>query len=218
MAIQTINIGNRVNDGLGDDLRTAFEKVNANFAELDSELSVEGINVGPNGVGIYKQKTDGNLQFKSLVPGNRIAINDTTDTVVIDNTAPIAFTSVSTLSGTINASSYPSFGLEARTAVDAITEQPDIRITTNGGSKLLFRTDLPFTEILTTYDFGPLGEVTDPGGNPVLLPGEAITPAENFDASKQFKYTTQLALAGSNIDFGTLTFESRLNLDCGVIG
>ena len=27
MTIQTINIGNVVNDGLGDDLRTAFEKV-----------------------------------------------------------------------------------------------------------------------------------------------------------------------------------------------
>jgi hypothetical protein len=34
MTIQTINIGNVVNDGLGDDLRTAFEKVNANFADL----------------------------------------------------------------------------------------------------------------------------------------------------------------------------------------
>ncbi len=34
MAIQTINLGNVVNDGLGDDLRTAFQKVNANFTEL----------------------------------------------------------------------------------------------------------------------------------------------------------------------------------------
>ena len=29
MAIQTINIGNQVNDGLGDDLRSAFQEVNA---------------------------------------------------------------------------------------------------------------------------------------------------------------------------------------------
>ena len=34
--IQTINIGNLVNDGTGDDLRTAFEKVNSNFTNLDA--------------------------------------------------------------------------------------------------------------------------------------------------------------------------------------
>jgi hypothetical protein len=45
MAIQTINIGNVVNDGLGDDLRTAFQKVNANFTALDAELSVTGKNI-----------------------------------------------------------------------------------------------------------------------------------------------------------------------------
>ena len=35
MAIQTINIGQNVNDGTGDDLRTAFDKVNDNFTYLD---------------------------------------------------------------------------------------------------------------------------------------------------------------------------------------
>ena len=39
MTVQNINIGNQVNDGLGDDLRTAFEKVNANFISLGAELT-----------------------------------------------------------------------------------------------------------------------------------------------------------------------------------
>ena len=34
MAIQTINIGSSANKGDGDPLRTAFTKINANFAEL----------------------------------------------------------------------------------------------------------------------------------------------------------------------------------------
>jgi hypothetical protein len=34
MAIQTINIGQTANDRKGDSLRTAFAKINANFAEL----------------------------------------------------------------------------------------------------------------------------------------------------------------------------------------
>ena len=35
MAIQTINIGSSANKGDGDPLRTAFKKINDNFAELD---------------------------------------------------------------------------------------------------------------------------------------------------------------------------------------
>jgi hypothetical protein len=35
MAIQIINIGSSANKGDGDPLRTAFEKINENFAELD---------------------------------------------------------------------------------------------------------------------------------------------------------------------------------------
>lgn len=46
MAIQTINLGTYANDGTGDDLRTAFEKVRANFIELYS--TVFGANVGEN--------------------------------------------------------------------------------------------------------------------------------------------------------------------------
>ena len=34
MAQLTINIGTNANDGTGDPLRTAFDKINANFAEL----------------------------------------------------------------------------------------------------------------------------------------------------------------------------------------
>ena len=34
MAKQTINIGSSANDGTGDPLRTAFDKINDNFTEL----------------------------------------------------------------------------------------------------------------------------------------------------------------------------------------
>jgi hypothetical protein len=40
MAIQTIKIGQYANDGSGDDLRTAFTKVNANFALLGTDIPV----------------------------------------------------------------------------------------------------------------------------------------------------------------------------------
>ena len=44
MAIQTINIGSSANKGDGDPLRTAFKKINANFAELDVTNSNRDIN------------------------------------------------------------------------------------------------------------------------------------------------------------------------------
>jgi hypothetical protein len=44
MAIQQINLGTYANDGTGDDLRVAFQKVNANILELAS--TVYGANVG----------------------------------------------------------------------------------------------------------------------------------------------------------------------------
>jgi len=67
MAIQTINIGTNPNDGTGDDLRTAFDKVNDNFTEL---LAVGGeTNTASNlGIGsqILKGKSGLDFQFRTL--------------------------------------------------------------------------------------------------------------------------------------------------------
>jgi hypothetical protein len=40
MAIQIINIGETANDRRGDSLRTAFAKINANFAELYAGVGI----------------------------------------------------------------------------------------------------------------------------------------------------------------------------------
>ena len=67
MAIQPINIG-RPNDGTGDDLRTAFLKVNENFTFLNIDGPVGyADNVGPNsGAGIYKEKDSATLLFRKI--------------------------------------------------------------------------------------------------------------------------------------------------------
>ena len=112
MAIQTINIGNVVNDGLGDDLRTAFQKVNANFSDLSTQLTITASNVGTTGVGIFKQKTGTNLEFKNLVSGTKITLNDTGNAIVVNSTAADAFTRIDTNSGSMLASTHQqiSFG------------------------------------------------------------------------------------------------------------
>jgi hypothetical protein len=69
MALQTINLGTYANDRTGDDLRTAFQKVNANLTELYDALY--GANVGStpptSGVGegeLWWSTLDGRLYIK----------------------------------------------------------------------------------------------------------------------------------------------------------
>lgn len=190
MAIQTINIGNVVNDGLGDDLRTAFQKVNANFAALDSSLTITASNVGTTGVGVFKQKTNTNLEFKNLVSGTKIALNDTGNAIVINSTAADAFTRIDTNSGSILATTHQQIGFSGNAATGSTTSRNDITVTTFG-STIYFQTIIPVTDILTSLDFG-------------YITGD-------------FDYVTQATLAMTNYDFGTINLPSTVDVDLGGI-
>jgi hypothetical protein len=84
MPIQTINLGNYANDGTGDDLRTAFQKVNANFTLVGGTLGIiGGENVG-TGTGIFKRRDNDNLtlEFKTLTSTDgSVEITNTDNTV-----------------------------------------------------------------------------------------------------------------------------------------
>ena len=69
MAKQTINIGTTANDGTGDQLRSAFDKVNDNFTELYSD---DAGDVG------------------SIVAGTGISVNQATGDVTVTNSLPNA--------------------------------------------------------------------------------------------------------------------------------
>jgi hypothetical protein len=82
MPIQRIEIGGYANDGTGDDLRTAFNKVNANFTLLDSDAQVnDGVNLGA-GVAVLKSKIGTILQFKSLTSTDTSVTLTATDNTV----------------------------------------------------------------------------------------------------------------------------------------
>jgi hypothetical protein len=67
MAQQTINIGTVANDGTGDPLRTAFDKVNQNFTELylDDAGDVNSVNAG---TGISVDQTTGAVTVTNSAP------------------------------------------------------------------------------------------------------------------------------------------------------
>lgn len=179
MAINLINIGNIVNDGLGDDLRTAFQKVNSNFQELEAGLTITASTLGTTGAEVFKQKNGLNLEFRRLVSGTKMLLDQTSDAIVINNTSPDAFTRIDTNSGTVQASTFEQITVQGGRDVDV----------TAFGSVITVNTILPVTQILTTFDFGPIV------GN--------------------FSTAVQLSLAVANVDFGTLTYPGSTSLDLG---
>ncbi len=190
MTIQTINIGNVVNDGLGDDLRTAFEKVNANFTDLGTQLTITATNVGTVGVGVFKEKVGADLRFKKLVSGTKMLLNENTDTVTVNNTAPDAFIRIDTDAGVMLASTHQQITMAGTAAPGSTTSRKDIEVTAFG-STVSFKTIIPVTDILESYDFGRIdGTYTN---------------------------AMQVVLQAANIDFGTILLPGRIDLDCGTI-
>lgn len=144
--IQTINIGNIVNDGLGDDLRTAFQKVNANFSSLNAALTVTASSLGDIGESVFKQITDNNLEFRKLVAGNKISLTSSVDNILISSTAAAGFNRITTNDGFISAEDEQLITVQG---------DPDIRVTASGAI-ITIGTVLDLNQILQTLDFGPI--------------------------------------------------------------
>jgi len=119
MALQTINVGNFVNDGTGDDLRTAFVKINENFDELDLRGGQANTisNVG-TGVGIYKEKIGVDLRLKTLRAGNGVSVTSGTNEVTITNTKNLVDEASPTLSAALNINNKNLTNGNQITAVD----------------------------------------------------------------------------------------------------
>jgi len=82
MSILQVNLGTYANDGTGDDLRTAFEKANANFSELDLTRVITADNLG-SGAGIFKEKVGNNLKLRSIKQGLNITVVETDNEITI---------------------------------------------------------------------------------------------------------------------------------------
>ena len=144
--IQTINIGNIVNDGLGDDLRTAFQKVNANFTSLNASLTITASNLGTIGESVFKQKSGVNLEFKKLVAGNKITISSSPDSLLISSTVGNTFQRITTQSGFVDADDDQFITIQG---------DPDISVIASG-DVITVTTVQDLNQILQVLDFGPL--------------------------------------------------------------
>jgi hypothetical protein len=144
--LQKINLGNIVNDGLGDDLRTAFQKVNANFATLNNDLTVTASNLGTVGEPVFKQKAGLNFEFKKLVAGNKIVLTSSPDSILIDTTVGNTFQRITTQSGYVDASVNQYVTIQGNNDITVSAVDDVITVTTV----------LDLNQILNTLDFGPI--------------------------------------------------------------
>jgi hypothetical protein len=103
MAIQLVNLGTYANDSTGDDLRTAFNKVNANFTELDTIVAVNAANLG-TGTGVFASKVDdpglGNLfNFRSIAVGSNLTLSLANNTITVNTQSTISANLIGNVTG-----------------------------------------------------------------------------------------------------------------------
>jgi len=128
MAKQTINIGSNANDGTGDPLRTAFNKINDNFTELygsDNDLNTLDSNLDVNNYIITTGVTNGSITITPngtgsltlgalTVSGTEISSADSTQITLKENLS---------VTGTLNAAGAATLGTSLTLAAGAtITE------------------------------------------------------------------------------------------------
>ena len=149
MARQVINIGSSANDGTGDPLRTAFDKINDNFVELygsdndlntlDANLDVNNneittgvtngdITITPNGTGSIKL---GAMKFV----GTTMSSDDSTQITIAENiqtTGTLNVAGATTLGSTLSVGT--SLALATGATVTGIADEDNM--TSNSATQL----------------------------------------------------------------------------------
>ena len=130
MTQRTINIGATANDGTGDQLRTAFDKVNDNFVEIYTELGGTSLsNIKISGNTISTDDTNGNLTLDPNGSG----------TIILANAATAS--STLTVTGALTAASSVTFASMTTVQRDALTEVTGMVIFNTTTTKLQICSD-----------------------------------------------------------------------------
>lgn len=134
MTVQTINIGNIANDGTGDNLRVAFDKINKNFADLDDRsITQSGLNLG-TGQPVFYTKENNVLYFKTLVASDSITLSSTNDEITIGTNENFT---IQADSDSVNISGTNKFfGIKGSTNIDTAITSNDISISVTGDGLL----------------------------------------------------------------------------------
>ena len=197
MALESVELGTYANDGTGDDLRTAFRKVNTNFVALAPAI-LNSENLG-SGIGIFSgiNETTNTIQFNTISAGNNVSLALVDGTLTISSTGGVLNSLENDLD--LNGNSIVGTGtidIEGSIATTGVIEAGDVQSTVWGiDVRNLYLLMLLFSG--QNVDFGSLNIPTQ--GN--LDMGSFINPYDiNYD------FGTFLSGSGPTIiqqDFGT---------------
>ena len=115
MARQAINIGSSANDGTGDPLRTAFDKINDNFVELygsDNDINTLDANLNLNNFAITTGVTNGDMTFTPNGTGSIFlgALEFNGTTISSQDSTQITIAENIQTTGTLNVSGATALG------------------------------------------------------------------------------------------------------------
>lgn len=235
MSILQINLGTYANDGTGDDLRSAFEKVNDNFLELDLTRVVSAENLG-NGTPLFYDKVGNILRFRSMVGGNNISLvydNDEITVSTVNLIAAIEEDLAPRLGGNLDINGWQIYGNGSVSIVgNVLATSFTGNLVGNVLGNLVGNVTGTVSDI-SNHNLADLGNVnpTVPQVGQVLAwNGIAWTPGNSGSGSgtigSEYNFgilnvTTadplQLVLQFTPIDFDTITRPSSNTLDFGVI-
>lgn len=221
--MDAINVGVLANDGTGDDLRTAFVKINQNFAELDARQpeSTTAANIG-SGVGIFANNNSGELQFKSIA-GSNIEIESTADTVTLTASPGLQALVVNADTGAINFVS--SSELTVRGAGNTITSVDSGELVIASVTKLASDPAPTMTADLDASDYNINNAATITATNVIgLVHSIDIRDINKYAVGFDFGGVVQpvqgildVIAATTPVDFGSIAQPSALQLDAGLV-
>ena len=193
MAKQTVNIGSAANDGTGDPLRTAFDKINDNFDELYSDdlgdvgsiIACTGISVDQATGNVTVTNSDPNATHTGDVTG-ATALTIAADAVDWSKIADDSIDSEHYVDGSIDtahiaddAVSYAKMGTEFTTAAVISASDVDFSSAAVFTKTISGTTTLTFSNVST----GMVKDLVITGTGSVALPASVKTITGTYDGS-----------------------------------
>ena len=136
MATKKINIGQLANDGTGDDIRTAFDKVNDNFIDLDERFpkAASGINLGATGEGVFESATDSALSFKKLIGGDNVTLTSSITGITITTPDSLDQLIVVSDNGTVNVSRGQTMSIQGTNGITTSVAGQNLYVSATTGA------------------------------------------------------------------------------------
>jgi hypothetical protein len=212
MARQNINIGSSANDGTGDPLRTAFDKINDNFIELygtDGDSNTLAANLDINGWNIVSTRSNEDIRILPAGTGGVIAsaVRIAGTTISSDDSTQITIAENVQTTGTMNVSGATTLSTSLTLATGATVTGIDNGTLATGSATLLATQGAIKTYIdaqnqsqsLTFVGDDSTGTAVNSGETFQIAGGTGITSAVSGDTMTLAIDSSVTTLTGSQV-------------------